>query len=114
MEEKSAEFLENYDFSVHHITRVRGAYVLTTDKGTKLLKEYGGTEKRASSEQKVLQHIRAEGMPFVDCYVPNKEGLLITKDELPRAKEMLLFASNIAKEKRAYVHSKEKNCLNEL
>ena len=65
MEEKSAEFLEKYDFTVYHISRVRGAYVLTTDKGTKLLKEYGGTEKRAFSEQKILQHIRAEGIPII-------------------------------------------------
>ena len=81
MEEKSVEFLGNYEFNVYHVGRVRGAYVLTTDKGTKLLKEYGGTEKRASSEQKVLQHIKTEGMSFVDCYVPNKEGMFITKDE---------------------------------
>ena len=81
MEEKSVEFLECYDFSVYHMSRVRGAYVLETDKGMKLLREYGGTEKKASSEQKVTQHVRQQGMRHVDCYVPNKEGLFITKDE---------------------------------
>ena len=122
MEEKGAEFLGKYDFAVYHISRVRGAYVLTTDKGTKLLKEYGGTEKRASSEQKVLQHIKAEGMPFVDCYVPNKEGLFITKDEygtsyivkdwflgeecnVKRQEKCLLAVQNLAK-----LH----NCLTDL
>ena len=122
MEEKSAEFLGNYDFNVHHISRVRGAYVLATDKGTKLLKEYGGTEKRAFSEQKVMQHIKAEGMPLVDCYVPNKEGNLITKDEygtsyvikdwflgeecnIKRQEKCLLAVHNLAK-----LH----NCLTDL
>ena len=47
----------------------------------KLLKEYGGTEKRIASEQKITKHLRQQGIQNVDCYVPNKEGLLITKDE---------------------------------
>ena len=81
MEEKNAELLEKYDFKVYHISRTRGAYLLDTDKGIKLLKEYNASEPKACLEQKVMRHLQQQGMHNIDCYVPNQEGTLITKDE---------------------------------
>ena len=80
MDEKSAEFFENYNLTVLDTSKTRGAFRVETDLGTKLLLPYGGSENRAVFEQKLLERLTSSGF-FVDNYVANKEGLFVTKDE---------------------------------
>ena len=50
MNDKGINILEKYDFTVFRTYRGRGALVLVTDQGIKLLKEYGGNVKKEIRE----------------------------------------------------------------
>lgn len=80
MEEKGTDFFEKYELTVTGSMRVRGAFRIDTETGPKLLLPYGGSEARAEFEQALLSTLREEGF-FVDDYLRNKEGGLLTKDE---------------------------------
>ena len=80
MEEKSLEFFEQYEIAVTGSARTRGAFRIDTDRGTKLLMPYSGSETRAAFEQRILLRLREQGFA-VDGYVENKEGTYVTKDE---------------------------------
>ncbi|MBQ8800368.1 MAG: CotS family spore coat protein [Lachnospiraceae bacterium] len=80
MEEKSLEFFEQYEIAVTGSARTRGAFRMDTDRGTKLLMPYSGSETRAAFEQRILRHLKERGFA-VDGYVENREGTYVTKDE---------------------------------
>ena len=80
MEEKSLEFFEKYEITVTGTVRTRGAFRIDTEDGPKLLLPYSGSEQRAVFEQNVLAKLSEKGF-LVDCYVANKEGTYVTKDE---------------------------------
>ena len=80
MEEKSLEFFENSEITVTGTARTRGAFRIDTERGSKLLLPYSGSEQRAMFEQGVLMKLRECGF-YVDGYVANKEGAYVTKDE---------------------------------
>ena len=80
MEEKSLEFFEKYEITVTGTARTRGAFRIDTERGPKLLLPYSGSEARAVFEQGLLTCLTEQGF-FVDGYVANKEGALVTKDE---------------------------------
>lgn len=81
MEDKQNEVLEQYDFVVEKKIRARGAFLLETSKGVKLLKEFEGSEKHFDFENKIKLRLKEEGFNYIDFVVPNKEGLLVTKNE---------------------------------
>lgn len=80
MDNRFMEILEAYDFDIHSISRMRGAYLLDTSKGLKLLKCLEGSEKRVHLENEITAFLYTNGFEKVDCLVPNKEGEWITKD----------------------------------
>lgn len=80
VEEKGAEFFDNYNLTVLAMAKTRGAIRVETEFGTKLLLPYSGSENRAVFEQKLLERLTASGF-FVDNYIANKEGMFVTKDE---------------------------------
>ena len=80
MEEKSLEFFEKYEITVTGTARTRGAFRIDTEQGPKLLMPYSGSESRAVFEQEVILRLKEQGFA-ADCYVANKEGTYVTKDE---------------------------------
>lgn len=72
--------LEQYDLTAESTSRTRGALICRTEKGLVLLKEFKGTEKKLLRQQELLLEICGQG-GTVDCYIPNKEESLISRDK---------------------------------
>lgn len=81
MNDKGINVLEKYDFTVFRTYRGRGALVLVTDQGIKLLKEYGGSLKRLQKQEQLLKRIEENAFVRVDSLVPNREGELLSEDK---------------------------------
>lgn len=82
MDNRFTEILEGYDFEIHNISRTRGAFLLDTDKGLKLLKCLEGSEKRVYLENEITGFLYTNGFEKVDCVVPNKDGEWITENAM--------------------------------
>ena len=61
MEDRYDEVLSGYDFFVKGMGRVRGAILLDTDKGYKLMQETHASAGRLVWENRVSMHLRANG-----------------------------------------------------
>lgn len=72
--------LEQYDLTAESTSRTRGALLCRTEKGLVILREFKGTEKKLLKQQELLLKIRGQG-GAVDCYIPNKEENLISRDK---------------------------------
>lgn len=81
MNDKGINVLEKYDFTVFRTYRGRGALILVTDRGTKILKEYNGSPKRLRKQEQLLSGLEKTCSVRVDSIVPNKEGELLTEDK---------------------------------
>ncbi|MCC8139794.1 MAG: CotS family spore coat protein [Lachnospiraceae bacterium] len=76
MNERDLQVLEQYSFAVNDSRRVRGAYLLDTDAGLKLLRECSVSANRLAQEQRLLARLREQGFS-VDQLEPDKEGNLL-------------------------------------
>ena len=114
MDDKYDEVLEKYDFSVSKMSRARGAMVLWTDKGIKLLCETHASAGRLVWENKVKNHLKENGFERIDTFVINMDQTISTlsrngvrylvKDwfngrecDLCNLSEVRLAASNLAR-----------------
>ena len=114
MDDRYDEVLEKYDFSVSKMSRARGAMVLWTDKGIKLLCETHASAGRLVWENKVKNHLKENGFERIDTFVINMDQTISTlsrngvrylvKDwfngrecDLCNLSEVRLAASNLAR-----------------
>lgn len=81
MEEKCQEVLKQYPLKVYNIYRARGAYLLETDSGLKLLKCFEGSRNRALFEHSVKEHLYMHGYYNTDLYVKTIEDDIIATDQ---------------------------------
>lgn len=119
MEDRSQEIFGKYELTIYNTYRTRGAYVLDTDQGLKLLCGYDGGENRIEFEDSVKCQLIQRGYANVDGFVRNTEGAIISvnsvgdrfylKDwfdgeecSLKKEDKIMLAASNLA-----YMH----NCM---
>ena len=58
MTERYTDVLEQYDMEVYGVKKGRERWILDTDKGCRILKEYRGTVRRLEFEAKVLETCR--------------------------------------------------------
>ena len=65
--------LEQYGLTASFSGRVRGALLCRTEKGPVILREFHGSEKKLSMQQKLLQKLKEQGC-HVDVYLENREG----------------------------------------
>ena len=78
MEDKISDLLAQYDLVVYRAGRVKGAWILETDRGLKNLGGCSYSEGKVTFEQKVKQFAAEHGFPALDLYVENKEhGFLV-------------------------------------
>lgn len=68
--------------AIRNVYRVRGAYILETDQGLKLYRNYEGSDNKIEFEQSVKEHLTKTGYPYVDVYLRNQNGELITTDAM--------------------------------
>lgn len=78
MNERDMEVLQQYDLDIYRSRKGRGAMLLETNEGLKILKEYRGTEKRLAFEDEVLRQVKEQGYQYVDGYVHNREGGILS------------------------------------
>ncbi len=81
MNEKALQILEQYDIRLLRSFGGRGAIMLETEQGLKLLKEFAGSKTKLPYEQELLARLEQEGVCQVDRAVPNREGALISAGE---------------------------------
>lgn len=80
VEDRQEEIIKQYDFTVKAKYRARGAVILETDKGLRLLKSMEGSEKHLEFVYKMTEKLHENGFTGVDRIVKNKEGTLLSKD----------------------------------
>ncbi len=80
METKHKEILEQYNFKIHNSFRIRGAHIVETNEGPKLLKRLECSINQVEFEDKIQQTLVKKGYPYTDLYVRNKYGEIITSD----------------------------------
>lgn len=78
MNDKYTEVLPQYALDVTAVRKGRGAWICETGQGVKLLKEYKGTQKRLEFEDQVLEQVRDQGYPWVERYLKNLSGELVS------------------------------------
>lgn len=80
MNDRALKVLEQYELEVITMRRGRGAYILETNLGLLSFSDYTGSEKRAQFQNRVMEQIQKGRYENVDRILPNKEGLLVSKD----------------------------------
>lgn len=78
MNDSYLDVLQHYEGEPDGVRRGRGAWLWEQNDRIFLLKEYRGTVKRLEFEEAVLYALRERGIPYVDQYIRNKEGELVT------------------------------------
>lgn len=81
MEDRCQEALKKYSLKVYNIYRARGAYLLETDSGLKLLKCFEGSKNRAIFEHNVKEHLFMHGYYNTDLYVKTIEDEIVAEDQ---------------------------------
>ena len=79
MDDKIADLLAQYDLTVYRAGRMKGAWILETDRGLKSLAGCSYSEGKICFEQKVKQLAIANGFLEVDLYVPNREQTFLVQ-----------------------------------
>ena len=81
MEDRCLEVLKQYFLKVYNIYRARGAYLLETDKGLKLLKCLDSSRNRVIFEHIVKEHLYNNGYYNTDLYVKTIKDDIIAEDQ---------------------------------
>ena len=81
MEDKQETAVARYDLTVHKRYRSRGGWVLETNRGPKLLREYETIRSHFHLENSIKEHLIGSGFCMVDDVVPNIDGKLVTELE---------------------------------
>lgn len=81
MNDRAVSVLSEYDFEVIRTWKGRGAILFETPEGIRILKEYTGFTDKLTLQNALLAHIRDAGGIPVEEILPNKEGMLWTKDQ---------------------------------
>jgi len=80
MNDRSLRVLEQYELELISTRRGRGSWIFETSQGLRILSDYSGSENRALFQNCVMDRVREGGYANVDRILPNKEGLLVSKD----------------------------------
>lgn len=80
MEDRNLELFRQYNIKIYNTYRIRGAFILETDKGLKLLKSLESSKSRIDFENTVLEYLTVQNYPYVDLYVKNNSNEIITED----------------------------------
>jgi len=79
--EKALQILEQYDLKLLRSFGGRGAVMLETDQGLKLLKEFAGSKTKLPYEQRLLKRLEEQKVCRADRAVLNKEGEAVSVGE---------------------------------
>ncbi len=74
MEDRTQEIFSQYELKINHTYRIRGALLLDTDKGLKLLCATNSSESRLCFEDELKQRMLQNGYYNTDRFIRNQEG----------------------------------------
>jgi hypothetical protein len=80
MSEKLSEVLEQYDMVITGMRKGRGATILDTEEGTRILEPFRGNLLRLEQEYVLKQLLLQQGFSQMDSLIPNRDGMLFTCD----------------------------------
>ena len=80
MEDRQELALEQYDFQVKNRRRARGAVLLDTNEGLRLMREYTSITSHFAFENEVKEHLRLQGMKQLDWAVKNNGSLYVRQE----------------------------------
>ncbi|MFV0341768.1 MAG: hypothetical protein ACK5JH_02595 [Anaerocolumna sp.] len=80
MEDRNLELFRQYNIKIYNTYRIRGAFILETDKGLKLLKSLEISKSRVEFEDALLNYLTVQNYPYVDLYVRNNNDEIIAED----------------------------------
>lgn len=80
MDDRRQEVLVQYDLMIRSCGNMRGALMLDTDRGLKVLRPSQSGEQRLEFEDTVKQYIRRSGRLCVDTVMRTKEGKLFAEN----------------------------------
>lgn len=80
MDDKHVEVFRQYDLKVYNLYRARGAFLIETNQGLKLLKNFEGSKNHLLYENRIKEVLVQNGCKNIDLVVPNKAGEYITED----------------------------------
>lgn len=89
--DRNNDVLAKYDFKVYNINRARGAFLLDTDSGLKILKKVDNNKNKILFEHKIKEHLYELGNEMVDVFLYNKEGNIITTDNQQNNFEIIYY-----------------------
>lgn len=82
MEDRKQEVYRQYSMKIYNTYRTRGAFILETDKGLKLLKSFESSKNRVEFENTLQEHLVNQNYPYVDLYLRNSANEIITEDAI--------------------------------
>lgn len=85
MQEKQKELFEQYDMELLHIRRGRRGIVCETNRGAYDLQMCSYSPKRLEQAYEIKEQLMQKGFLYVDQYMRNKEGELLTYDRYQTA-----------------------------
>ena len=80
MNDRAVSLFEKYELTIEKTKKGRGTIIAETDKGMKILTEYQGYKEKVDFLEEIMEEIKQNGFPFIDCYMRNKEEQLLTTD----------------------------------
>lgn len=80
MDDRYEEIFRQYDIKIHNTYRTRGAFILETNHGIKLCRNFEGSKNRVEFENRILEHLRDAGYQYVDNYMYNINNEIVTED----------------------------------
>ena len=81
MEETMKELLNQYPFELKHLYRGRGAWILETDQGLKMIRPYDSSKERLQWEWMVKNELKERSLKYIDSVVAKCDGELIVTDD---------------------------------
>ena len=77
MNDRAVSLFEKYELTIEKTKKGRGTIIAETDKGIKILTEYQGYKEKVDFLEGIMEEIKQNGFPFIDCYMRNKEEQII-------------------------------------
>lgn len=78
VEDRNQEIISKYELVIYNTYRTRGALLLETNQGLKLMCNYEGSDNRLEFEDTLKSFLLTQGYFFVDSFVRNDAGTIIT------------------------------------
>lgn len=82
VDDRYEEIFRQYDIKIYNMYRARGAFILETNQGLKLLKSFEGSKHHLEYENRIKLALWNKGYKNIDVYLQNKSNELVTEESM--------------------------------